>query len=555
MTTSEKVISRPVIQPEVLIVAAECKGLAKVGGLGDVVCDLSVALHKQGAKVAIVLPCYGSMEIPASAVPFLCYRVQFGEKRWQVEVLATDLKGVPVYLLKNDPFFGGKYSAVYIDSRVMKRGPFEDDAKRFAFFSAAVLELLRVSRHFSGLKAIHCHDWHTGSLLFLLHMDKRYKAYRQKLNTVFTIHNLHYQGSRPFEENGGRPFYAFSDWFPALYREMKEKNFISRFKDPNLEIPCYNPMRTGILLADYINTVSPTYAEEITLPDIRETHFFGGRGLEEDLRKIKEQNRLFGILNGIDYDEYNTSRLKPSFEPELPGFSENRLAHKTKLLMGLKRHLEGLRLRSGTRCANFPALRKKLERYDPGTWLERPLIVSVSRATDQKISILLEKYRHRKIISLLLRREAGFIFLGNGELSRELAHVNRHENGFFVCAFDKTFADMLYAGGDLFLMPSDFEPCGISQLIAMRCGCLPLAHDIGGLRDTIRHEKTGFLYRGGTREEAKAALLSSLDRALACYRNQRDRWLHMQGEAMKNRFLWQNTARKYLALYKKDGGE
>jgi len=216
-----------------------------------------------------------------------------------------------------------------------------------------VLTLIESYPHFSNLEVLHCHDWHTGVLLTLLHHDKRYGTLKERLKTLFTIHNLHYQGVRPFSRSGPRPYYSFRDWFPALYSEMAEIGRVSDLQDPRIQEACFNPMRAGILLADRINTVSPTYAEEITRPDNKETHFFGGGGLEADLKKAKQAGRLTGILNAVDYNEYNTSRCLPPFEPDLPGFTENRPVHKAGLLRELKQHIEGLQIRPKTVPAIF----------------------------------------------------------------------------------------------------------------------------------------------------------------------------------------------------------
>jgi starch synthase len=177
-------------------------------------------------------------------------------------------------------------------------------------------------------------------------------------------------------------------------------------------------------------------------------------------------------------------------------------------------------------------------------------VVAVTRAARQKASILLEMLDgDGSVLQEILRRDIYLVILGTGELEDQLEEINQRANGLFVCAFDAGLAGMLYAGGDIFLMPSDFEPCGISQMIAMRYGCLPLVPDIGGLSNTVRDMQTGFVYRGESRQAACRALLDTLDKALGCYTGDREKWADMQVQAMSARFEWAASAKKYIELY------
>ena len=262
--------------PHVIMVAAECRGLVKVGGLGDVVRDLSKALHDLGVPVVVVLPCYDVIDHPATYVEQ--YNVSFGGRYCIVDVFVCELDGVPVYLLRNDDFFENNYGEVYIPSDWRAGGPFADDAKRFAFFSAAALKW--IDRRRAGgqrVDALHCHDWHTASLLVLLRNDASYRSLACQVRTLFTIHNLDYQGLRPFN-GGGEPDWllSFADWFPKLYRDMRMADVLYP-AEAGYAPGNYNPMRAGIVLADNVNTVSPTYAREITRPDDSAQNFAGGR--------------------------------------------------------------------------------------------------------------------------------------------------------------------------------------------------------------------------------------------------------------------------------------
>ena len=534
-------------KPRVLLVAAECRDIAKVGGLGDVVGDLAQALKMLETPVSIMMPCYDRVQRPGE--PIASFPVQFGIKDdWSVKIFRRELDGVPVYLLRSEEFFGGAYGQVYVDSARLGRGPFEDDAKRFAFFSAASLEFIHKYSELRGLNALHCHDWHTGILLVLLKHDARYRQLAGALQTVFTIHNLDYQGTRPFEVGGDRDLLSFAKWFPALYRDLKSAGALPPLSDPHASIPCFNPMRAGINLADNVNTVSPKYAAEITQPDDPARNFIGGRGLEGDLQR--RGSRLYGILNGLDYTVYNPSNLTPPFDVAIKGWKSARRQHKTNLLAGLPRYLQEMASKLGNGFKNRDSVLAKMSAYQPDDWKKKLLVVAVTRAARQKASILLETLDgDGSVVEEMLRRDIYLVVFGTGELEDQLEEINRWPNGLFVCAFDTKFAGRLYAGGDIFLMPSDFEPCGISQMIAMRYGCLPLVPDIGGLSNTVQDMQTGFVYRGENRQAACQALLGTLDKAVGCYVGDRAKWAEMQVQAMSARFEWTSSAEKYIELY------
>jgi starch synthase len=537
--------------PHVLMVAAECRGLAKAGGLGDVVRDLSKALTRLGTPVSIVMPCYD--QIAHSSRPIAGFPVQFGSRDdWPVKVFTRELDGVTIYLLRSQKFFGGRYGTLYVDSERLERGAFEDDAMRFAFFSAATLEFIRQYPGLSDVNVLHCHDWHTGALLVLLKHDRRYQRLAKSLRTLFTIHNLDYQGTRPFELAGERELLSFSDWFPALYRRLKRTGALTALSDAHAPIPCFNPMRAAINLAGSVNTVSPRYATEIIRPDDPARNFIGGRGLEDDLRRA---GKIYGILNGLDYELYDSSRLLPAFDVDLKDWPRIRHQHKINLLEQLSVHLQDIADRSGRDFKNRDSVLNKLTAFRAHDWYKKPLVVAVTRAVRQKVNILLEPLdKSGTVLQHLLQRDIFLIVLGTGELEEQLEEINRYPNGLFICTFDAQLADRLYVGGDLFLMPSDFEPCGISQMIAMRYGCLPVVPNLGGLSDTVQTRKTGFVYRGVNRQAARRGLIRTLDQALWCYTHEHDTWLAMQARAMSARFEWTAAAEKYLELYSKPIG-
>jgi starch synthase len=537
------------VNPKVLMVSAECRDLAKVGGLADVVRDLSKALNSLGTHVSIVMPYYERIQTPAK--PVATFNVQFGSRYdWTVKAFRLELDGVPVYLLRSQEYFGGDYGDVYIDSERLGRGPFEDDALRFAFFSSAVLEFMLEYPGLSEINALHCHDWHTGVLLALLKYSPRYRRLSNALQTLFTIHNLDYQGTRPFELVGARYLISFAQWFPELYKELKAAGKLVAISDLFSPVPCFNPMRAAINLADTVNTVSPNYALEITQPDDDERNFIGGRGLEGDLRKRGSQ--LYGILNGLDYESNDPSKLSPPFDSTISKWPIGRRQHKINLLDGLSVDLEKMVVKLGKRFKNSTAVLKKMPGFQPDEWGNKPLVVAVTRAVRQKVNILLESMDgSSSVLKEILKRDIFLLVLGTGDLEIQLEEINHYENGLFVCAFDPGFASRLYEAGDIFLMPSDFEPCGITQMIAMRFACLPLVPDVGGLKDTVQDMVNGFVYHGFNRPAARQALLDGLDRAIDCYSQDRKQWEAMQVQAMNARFEWSTSARKYIELYRK----
>jgi len=532
----------------VFMVAAECRELVKIGGLADVVHDLTRSLTMMGVKVRIIIPYYEIIDKPAYYTFDL--KVEFGASQWPVQVYTHQLGPVPVYLLRNPTFFGGEFSQVYIDSNKSGRGPFEDDAKRFAFFSAAALQLIQQEYNEQRIDIIHGHDWHTGTLFLLLKYDPRYRLLRKRVKTLYTIHNLDYQGIRPIQIFKNHLHLSFHDWFPNLWDDLFKKKILRKVLQPFAEDLLYNPMRAGINLADRVNTVSPTYAREITRADDPGKNFIGGRELESDLKIRSRKKELSGILNGLFYEQYDPSKLDPPFDIHVKNWQQARQRHKEAFLRNLRKHIQDLEKRLKKNFPNSSLILSKLNYFDLQEWLERPLLVAVTRLARQKLGILLEKHgRKENLLQHVLKRNIGLIIIGNGEFAEELNDINLEPNFYFIWAFDPAIARLLYVTGDIFLMPSDFEPCGISQMIAMRYGCLPLVHDIGGLHDTVRHLQTGFKYRGANRRDARNNLLKTLDLALNYYTHHPAKWTAIQTSAMQQRFDWTNSSKEYIALY------
>lgn len=532
----------------ILMAASECRGIAKAGGLGDVVYDLSNSLRKNGIKVSIIIPFYEIVKLDSVFLDE--FKIEFGMINYKLSLYKTLLNGVDVYLLKNQNFFSGETGNIYIDSDRYKRGPFEDDARRFAFFSKCVCELLLKCSIFKDINILHCHDWHTGLIPTLLNFESDYKTLLSRLRTIFTIHNLDYQGVRPFYDIQYNELTSFETWFPDLYNNIHKNRVMKLIKDPKIFNPCFNPMRAGINLSDFVNTVSPSYAIEITKKDNMKKNFFGGRGLEKDLQKLYKSNKLKGILNGIDYDEINPGKLNPPFEVDSSDCFFNKQKHKIDLISNLDVYLKNIYEKVNYRFVNWERINKKIMSYSKEKFLNMPLFVTVSRAVTQKLGIMMEKFHKDTLINEIAEKKMFLIIIGTGELQEKLEILNNYENVFYIAAFDQSFADKLYCSSDFFLMPSYFEPCGISQMIALRYGSLPIVNQIGGLKDTIRNLSNGFVFKGDNKDKIKQSFIDCITNAIDIYYNDKKKFQEMQITAMNERYSWDKSVEDYLNIYK-----
>ncbi|HOV13900.1 MAG TPA: glycogen/starch synthase, partial [Spirochaetota bacterium] len=427
--------------------------------------------------------------------------------------------------------------------------PFEDDAKRFAFFSKCVCELLLNFEEFKEINVLHNHDWHTGVILILLNLCEQYKTINQKFRKIFTIHNLDYQGVRPFYDTQYNELTSFESWFPDLYKRISKTKLYSLIKAPKIFYPCFNPMRAGINLSDFVNTVSPSYSKEITEKDDISKNFFGGRGLEGDLKKIFKKGKLLGILNGIDYEENNPRKLNPPIDWDIPNGLENKQVHKKDLISNLPTYLENIYNKQKDKFVNWDSISDKLKDYNKDKFIDLPLYVTVSRVVTQKLGILLEKYDKSIVIDQIKNKKMLFILIGTGELQEKLEFLNNFENVFYIAAYDTNFADRLYHSGDFFLMPSYFEPCGISQLISLRYGTLPIVNNIGGLKDTVTHMETGFVFDGKNKDAIKKSFIKSITDTIDIFNTDKQKIIEMQQNAMKKRFDWESAIKEYIRIY------
>ena len=301
---------------------------------------------------------------------------------------------------------------------------------------------------------------------------------------------------------------------------------------------------------------------EIVKPDNPKYNFIGGRNLENELRQVYSQGKLFGVLNGCNYDEYSPEKLDPPFGKKIDGWQAVKQQHKVRFLNTFREMIGGIIDQSDDigdiidrsddkSFVNRDTIRKKLDTFDSNAFLARPLFVMVSRIVEQKVMMLTESINDIPMTDLILRKNISLMIIGTGTLSDSLEHINKYDNAFYFNTFSKEIADMLYAVGDVFLMPSDFEPCGISQMIAMSYGTLPLVNKIGGLADTVNNMYNGFVFHGTNRLSALYNLIRSIEKIIFYYNNHKDDWLTMQDNAIRTTFSWNDAADKYLEIYKK----
>lgn len=466
----------------ILFAAAEVSPLAKVGGLADVVGSLPKALTSLGHQVRVVMPGYGLIDEQAHPTSPVGkgFTVTAMRQQETVTLKATTLNGhLPVYLVENKTYF----------SRPVVYGE-DNDLERFLFFCRAVLALPEQLGWQPDI--IHCHDWHTA----LVPMWARFG--HLPATTVFTIHNLAYQGAFDY------PF--------MVYSGLREDYLRSQGQTPSLPL---NMMALGILHADVVTTVSQNYAREILTPEY-------GEGLDTLLRH--RQDRLFGIVNGLDYSEFN-----PTTDTHLPA------NYDSSTLKGKAINKAALQQRVGLPQAP-----------------DIPLVGMVSRLDEQKGFDLLEK----AIGPILEETPVQMVVLGRG---REIYHqlmsqvASRYPSRVaVVIAFDNPLAHLIYAGADLFLMPSRFEPCGLGQLIAMRYGTIPIVRRTGGLAETVADLSADLAEGRGIVFDAyeAPALVAAVKRAAAAF-SQRRAWKQLVARAMGLDFSWEASARKYVEVYEK----
>ena len=470
MRRSYEVLTISLVQ--VAFAAAEAAPFAKVGGLADVAGSLPQALGRLGCAVTLYVPLHRTIDRVAWGIPGTAIQrsVKYGAAHARVAYPAIDRDGVRV---------------VFVDSKRIGRDKVygaPDDAKRYAFFCRAVATALADE----PADVVHAHDWHAGLLVPMI---------GRRAATVFTIHNLAYQGKTSAEILGpvGLP-----------------KSRIP----PEKPGEC-NPMARAIARADIVSTVSPRYAKEVLTPEF-------GEGLDGQLRQRKADVR--GIVNGID-----TELFDPATDPQLAA------------------HYSATDRRGKAQC-------KAALQAEGGLRIDAqvPVLGVIGRLVEQKGIDLLTA-----VAPDLLEGGAQLVVLGSGDPAYEERWRKLRQRYpsrlFLTLGFDAALAQRIYAGCDLFLMPSRFEPCGLGQLISLRYGTIPVVHAVGGLADTVRdvgerpRDGNGFSFA----QYDRAAFSGALARALRAFRRDGDRWNELRGRAMHEDHSWTASAKQYLELYRR----
>jgi starch synthase len=497
---------------------------AKVGGIADVIRDVPRALALRGHHVTVLTPGYQALSKLPGARFQHSLTVEFSGALETLELFRIDTPEEPPevrhFVLEHALFGACGAGHVYCHDAFE---PFATDASKFALFCHAACYAL-VAGAFGKADVLHLHDWHTALMLLLREAHSPYHAL-QKIPAVYTVHNLSLQGVRPFADNWSSP----GHWFPAL------KYAKAPLADP-AHPDCINLMRTGLNLADKVHVVSPTYAREVMLPSDAALGLCRGEGLEQDMRRIEKAGKLYGIINGCDYTDVKPVGKKPE---------------KRKVIAAATAALEHwVRGRDQINAAHFHAQQRLL------SWAQRkqkdPCVVgSVGRLTAQKVSLLRVETAPGlcALDALLQRLDKGFmLMLGSGDpgCERFMCDVmQRHENFLFLCGYSEELGDLLYRFCDLFLMPSSFEPCGISQMLAMRAGTPPLVHKVGGLADTVQHMRNGFTFEGDNSEEQAADMLRVFQEVLQVRTDKLPVWQGICGNAAAERFSWDVTVKEY----------
>ena len=470
---------------KVLFAASEAHPFIKTGGLGDVMGALPKSLIKLGVDVRVVIPKYKNIkdEFKQKLQFIKWFTVPVGWRNQYCGVFQYQYKGVIYYFIDNEYYFNrdGLYG-------------YFDDGERFAFFNRAVLEFIKQVDWQPDL--INCNDWQTGMVPVLLNLEYKKDLFYSKMKTVFSIHNLLFKGS--FSPKVLPELFGY-DYMPLVNGSVELDGSVSFLKG-------------GLNYCDQITTVSNTYAEEIKTPQY-------GEGLDGFLRS--KSYYLMGIVNGIDYEEFNPQDDKFIFK----NFSINSLGNKLENKLALQREL-GLPQKKDT-----------------------PMIGLISRLTHQKGCDLIVN-----MIDRLLQRDIQIVILGTGDYWYEETFKNlQYRYPDKVSAnikFDNALAHKIYAATDMFLMPSLFEPCGLGQLIALRYGSIPIVRETGGLKDTISpYNKYNGVGNGfGFKNFNSNELMQIIEYALTIY-NDKNAWNNIIRQAMNSDNSWEKSAMQYKWLY------
>jgi len=474
---------------KILFVTSECAPFSKSGGLADVAFSLPPALKKTGDEIAIITPYYQcTRERFADQITLVKQtEVRLGERTMYCGLHRGELNGVTVWFIENEHFF----------HRPTLYG-YGDDSLRFAFFCRAVIDLLGDLDFMP--RVLHCNDWETALAIIYLKNDTVYREELKDIKTVYTIHNIAYQGQ--FGERELTEVFALPQgWYDGgLGYEYQGR------RDINL-------MKGAMLMADAVSTVSPTYARELHYPNFA----FGLQGVVDMV-----DHKMYGILNGIDMDHYD-----PKKDPLIPyNFTPDNMKGKALCKREIQR-IFGL--------AEEP---------------EWPLLCSVARLVEQKGIELI-----KQILPQLMEMGVQLIIFGQGD-QQYIDYFNWAKENWpgqlgFSSNYNEPMASKVFAGSDMYLMPSRFEPCGLSQMMAMRYGTVPIVHETGGLKDSVRQYKDfdgvgdGFSFAD---YQAKDLYLAIAE-AVRLYFSSEDVFKTLRHRCMTKDFSWDKSAGEYKHMY------
>ena len=473
---------------KILFATSECAPFSKSGGLADVAFSLPPALQKEGNEVAIITPLYACVRRFSGELEKVkdC-TVKHGNRDYECALYRGSRDGVTVWFVEYEPFFNRP-----------KLYGYEDDKLRFAFFSRAIIELLPELDFMPEI--LHCNDWETAPAVIYLKNDQAWRKNLRDIKSVYTIHNIAYQGQFGIQELTST-FALPQGWYHGgLAYEFEGRHDI-------------NLMKGAMLMADAVSTVSPTYARELHYPQF-------AHGLQGVVDLV--DNKLRGILNGIDMDHYD-----PKLDPRLPfAFSPEDMTGKAKC----KTHIQ--------------------KKFGLEQEQEYPLFCSVARLVEQKGIELI-----KQILPQLMDLGIQLIIFGQGEQKyvdyfTECAKKYPGQFGF-SSDYSEAVASEVFAGADFYLMPSRFEPCGLSQMMAMRYGTVPVVHETGGLKDSIRPYRQfdgigdGFSFANYTGKDLYLAIVD----ALKVYFADGDTFQTLRQRCMKKDFSWEKSSVQYCRMY------
>ena len=470
---------------KVLFAASEAHPFIKTGGLGDVMGALPQSLTELGVDVRVVIPKYKKIkdELKQNLQFIKWFTVPVGWRDQYCGIFQYKYKDVVYYFIDNEYYFNRDELYGYYD-----------DGERFAFFNRAVLEFIKEVDWQPDI--INCNDWQAGMVPVLLNLEYKNHEFYSNMKTVFSIHNLLFKGN--FVPNVLPELFGY-DYMPLTNGSVELGGLVSFLKG-------------GLNYSDHITTVSNTYAEEIKTQQY-------GEGLDGLLRC--KSNFLKGIVNGIDYEEFDPEKDKLIFK----NFTWNSISDKVENKVSLQKEL-GLPQKP-----------------------ETPMIALISRLTHQKGCDLIVS-----IIDRLLQKDIQFVVLGTGDYWYEETFNNlQYRYPDKVSAnikFDNALAHKIYAATDMFLMPSLFEPCGLGQLIALRYGSIPIVRETGGLKDTISpyNKYTGIGNGFGFKNFNSNELMQMIEYALTIY-GEKDAWNNIIRQAMDSDNSWEKSAIQYKLLY------